>query len=140
MGAALCASILALKAGAADYAYLTEAKTNYYKSSSYEDVYGAAYNYGGKNVVDYQLPELEYGVQSTTLTGVMERAILPGLQQSAVTVEGSGTYGSGGGGPITVLTVAGESSAAAAPSVSSTTTVSVHAANVLPQAEKTYTI
>ncbi len=119
MTAALCASILALKAGAADYSYLTEAKTNYYKSSSYEDVYGAAYNYGGRNVVDYQLPELEYGVQSTTMTGVMERAILPGLQQSAATVEGSGSYGNSGGGPITVLTVAGESSATAAPAVSS---------------------
>ena len=37
-------------------------------------------NYGGKNVVDYQIPELEYGQLSTTQTGVMEKIMLHGLQ------------------------------------------------------------
>ena len=103
--AALCA-LLASGGSAADYNFVTDAPQNYYKSSSYEDVYGSQYNYGGKNLVDFQVPELEYGVQSTTMTGVMERTILPGLQQA---VASGGGYGiSGGGGPITQLTVAGE--------------------------------
>ena len=90
---------------AADYSFETTALQDYYKSTSYEDVYGSQYNYGGRNVVDYQIPELEYGVQSTIMTGVMERTILPGLQQTVAT--GEGGYGVSGGGPITVLVEAG---------------------------------
>ena len=97
-------STLMVSANAADYSFTTDAPQDYYKSTSYEDTYGSQYNYGGKNVVDYQVPELEYGVQSTTMTGVMERTILPGLQQTVAT--GGGGYGVAGGGPITVLTEA----------------------------------
>lgn len=90
---------------AADYSFQTDAPQDYYKSTSYEDVYGSQYNYGGRNVVDYQIPELEYGIQSTTMTGVMERTILPGLQHTVAT--GGGGYGVSGGGPITELVEAG---------------------------------
>ena len=93
---------LTVPAFASDYSFTTDAPQDFYGSTSYEDIYGSQYNYGGKNVVDYQVPELEYGVQSTTMTGVMERTILPGLQHSVAT--GGGGYGvAGGGGPITVL-------------------------------------
>ena len=102
--AAVMAMPMSVPAFAADYSFTTDAPQDYYKNTSYEDVYGSQYNYGGKNVVDYQIPELEYGVQSTTMTGVMERAILPGLQQTVAT--GGGGYGVAGGGPITVLTEA----------------------------------
>jgi len=97
-------SALVVSASAADYSFTTDAPRDYYGSTSYEDVVGSAYNYGGKNVVDYKVPELEYGIQSTTMTGVMERTILPGLQQ---TVGTGGGYGVSGSGPITVLTEAG---------------------------------
>ena len=97
---AAAALSMTVPAFASDYSFTTDAPQDYYGSTSYEDVYGSQYNYGGKNVVDYQAPELEYGVQSTTMTGVMERTILPGLQQTV----GTGGYGlTGGGGPITVL-------------------------------------
>ena len=93
---------------AADYSFTTDAPQDYYKSTSYEEVYGSQYNYGGRNVVDYQVPELEYGLQSTTMTGVMERTMLPGLQQTVAT--GGGSYGvAGSSGPITVLVEAGSS-------------------------------
>ena len=59
-------------AHAVDYSFSTESASDYYSSTSYEDAYGSQYNYGGLNVVDYQIPELEYGSFSTTLTGVME--------------------------------------------------------------------
>lgn len=103
MAATAMLSVLTVSASAADYSFSTTAPADYYGDTSYEEVYGSRYNYGGPNVVDYQTPELEYGVQSTTMTGIMERSILPGLQQAVTT----GSYGISGGGPITVLTEAG---------------------------------
>lgn len=99
-------SMLMVSVQAMDYSFTTDAPRDFYKSGSYEDVYGSQYNYGGKNVIDYQVPELEYGQFSTTQTGVMERTILPGLQAAVATSDGSGGggYGVSGGGPITVLT------------------------------------
>lgn len=85
-------SLLSVGANAADYNFSGAAKTDYYTSSSYEDVYGSQYNYGGRNIVDFQIPEPEYGVFSTTQAGVMEKAVLPGLQQY-VGGEANGGYG-----------------------------------------------
>ena len=94
---------LSICAFAADYTFDTAADTDYYPSTSYEDTYGTAYHYGGKNLVDYQIPELPYGVLSTTQTGVMEKLRLPGLQQ---TVGGSATgiYGVDSGVGIPAVT------------------------------------
>ena len=91
---AVMAMTLAVPAFAADYSFSTAAPQNYYGSTSYEDVYGSQYNYGGRNVTDYDLPELEYGRPSTTMTGEMEQVILPGLQGTAA-VDGNGGYGIG---------------------------------------------
>ena len=52
-------SMLSVGAQAADYTFVTEGTTDYYSSTSYEDVYGSQYNYGGSNLIDYQIPELE---------------------------------------------------------------------------------
>ena len=65
-------------ANAADYNFKGAAAPEYYPSTSYEDTYGAQYNYGGRNVSDYQIPELPYGVYSNTSIGVMEKVRLPG--------------------------------------------------------------
>lgn len=94
---------LSICAFAADYTFDTAADTDYYPSTSYEDTYGTAYHYGSKNLVDYQIPELPYGVLSTTQTGVMEKLRLPGLQQ---TVGGSATgiYGVNSGVGIPAVT------------------------------------
>lgn len=94
-------SAMAVSAQAADYSFETDGTPEYYPSSSYEDVYGSRYNYGGKNVVDYQIPELEYGQLSTTQTGVMEKIMLPSLQ--GISASGSGIYGiSPGGGTVEI--------------------------------------
>ena len=103
----MAALTMTAPAFASDYSFTTTAPQDYYGSTSYEDVYGSQYNYGGRNVVDYDIPELEYGRMSTTMTGVMERTILPGLQQVVASTDGSG-YGlggenGGGGGPLTEL-------------------------------------
>ena len=63
--ASLC-SLLAICVQAVDYSYRTEAPSDYYPPTSYEDAYGSQYNHGGPNLVDYQVPELEYGTLSTT--------------------------------------------------------------------------
>ena len=94
-------SAMAVSAQAADYSFETDGTPEYYPSSSYEDVYGSRYNYGEKNVVDYQIPKLEYGQLSTTQTGVMEKIMLPGLQ--GISASGSGIYGiSPGGGTVEI--------------------------------------
>lgn len=89
---AVTVASLSISAFAADYTFDAATSTDYYPSTSYEDSYGTAYNYGGRNLVDYQIPELPYGVLSTTQTGVMEKLSLPGLQQS-VSSSVSGSYG-----------------------------------------------
>ena len=84
---------LSISAHAADYSFTTEAPADYYDSTSYEDVYGSRYNYGGPNVVDYLIPGLKYGRFSVTQTGPMEKALLPGLQQSVYSADGGTGYG-----------------------------------------------
>ena len=81
---------------AADYSFETGTGTEYYPATSYGDTYGTAYNFGGPNPVDYQIPELPYGVSGTTQIGIMEKNYLPGLQQNAGTSI-SGEYGISGG-------------------------------------------
>ena len=66
-------SAMAVSAQAADYSFETDGTPEYYPSSSYEDVYGSRYNYGGKNVVDYQIPELEYGQTLYRVSAVLRR-------------------------------------------------------------------
>ena len=129
---AVMALSMTAPAFAADYSYTTKAPQDYYGSTSYEDVYGSQYNYGGRNVVDYDVPELEYGRMSTTMTGVMERTILPGLQQVVASTDGSG-YGlggenGGGGGPITELVMddgTGVGSGSTAPVIPDTPQITV---------------
>ena len=92
---------LTVYAQAADYHFTTEAPGDYYPSSSYEDVYESQYNYSGHNIIDFQIPELEYGAFSSTQTGIMEKARLPGLQETVAVGSGSGYgYGVGDGLPV----------------------------------------
>lgn len=83
---------LSVSAFAIEYSIETEENTEYYPSTSYEVIYGAAYNYGGSNLVDYQIPELPYGVSSTAQIGIMEKGYLPGLQQNAGASISGGFY------------------------------------------------
>lgn len=100
-------SSMAVSASAADYTFDGVDNTDYYPSTSYEETYNARYNYGGTNLVDYQIPELPYGVLSTTQTGIMEKRVFTNLQQSIGGVVGNGIYGvtgsygvSGGGSSV----------------------------------------
>ena len=83
-------SSMAVSASAADYTFDGVDTTDFYPSTSYEETYNARYNYGGTNLVDYQIPELPYGVLSTTQTGIMEKRVFTNLQQSIGGVVGNG--------------------------------------------------
>jgi len=101
LGMAMAAGILMVTtvcASAADYSFSTEATADYYGGTSYEDVYGSQYNYGGPNVVDFQEDVIPYGNLSTTQIGLMEKIPLPGLQAEVLTA-GMG-YGVGGGSEL----------------------------------------
>lgn len=53
---------MAINASAADYDFSTAGKTGYYDSTNYEDLYDSSYNYGGVNQIDYDIPEIKYGL------------------------------------------------------------------------------
>lgn len=99
-------SSLAISASAADYSFETDGTSEYYPSTAYEDQYGSRYNYGDKNIVDYQIPELEYGISSSTQIGIMEKVPLPSLQQTVVSA--GGDYGIGNGSSVTIPGISGE--------------------------------
>lgn len=87
---------LSVGAFAAEHCFETGGGTEYYPATSYGDTYSTAYNFGGPNPVDYQIPKLPYGVSGTTQIGIMEKGYLPGLQQNVGTSI-SGEYGISGG-------------------------------------------
>lgn len=91
---------LSVSASAADYNFDGVESAEYYPSTNYDAVYGSAYNYGGKNAVDYEWPELPYGVVSNTSIGVMERVrVLDSngyASSTPITGGGYGTVGNGG--------------------------------------------
>lgn len=68
---------LSVSAFAAECTFESTSDAEYYPSTSYEDIYGS-YNYGGINVVDYQIPELSYGCFSTTRPASWKRSACPG--------------------------------------------------------------
>lgn len=108
-------SVLTVSASAADYSFSTDAPADYYGDSSYEEVYGSRYNYGGPNVVDYQETPILYGSPSNTQIGVMEKGLLPGLQQNVV--PSTGGYGIGGEVSLPVVTVPGPTVSVQTPTI-----------------------
>lgn len=76
MAAACLCAALSIGVSAEEYSFSGVAAAEFYLSLSYEDVYGAAYNYGGLNVADFSFSELPYGMVSNTLIGSMEKVPL----------------------------------------------------------------
>lgn len=78
---AVTSALLAGTASAVDYMVEGVESPEYYRSTDYADMFGAEYNYGGRNAVDYETVELPYGVSSPAQIGAMEKnrnPILPG--------------------------------------------------------------
>lgn len=101
---------------AAEYSFDGCDSADYYTSTTYEQVYGFHYIYGGINASDFQTPQLPYGAQANTQTGIMEKVLLPRPYQKTV-LDDSGGYGISSGSPA-VIAVSQESS----PSIPATPT------------------
>ena len=84
---------VAVPASAADYSFQTDPEPEYYDSTNYEDRYDAAYNYGEHNQIDYDIPEIKYGLSQEFLEQSLNNPYLPsGLQygQHGNTISGGG--------------------------------------------------
>ena len=64
--ASMLLTALSANASAADYIFNAQNKDDFYRSTTYEDVYGSAYNYGGQNVTDFATTSLLPGIISPT--------------------------------------------------------------------------
>lgn len=67
---------MAVSAHAADSTFVTEGKTDYYKSTCYEDYYDSVYNYGGMNAIDFDIPEIRYGLADEFLETSLDNSYL----------------------------------------------------------------
>jgi len=84
---------MAATASAADYTFKTDPNPEYYGSTNYADLYNAQYNYGGRNQIDYDIPEIRYGLSQQFLETSLNNPYLgSGIQY--------GIFGSGTGGSV----------------------------------------
>lgn len=92
--AAIVFTVLAgtVSAHAADYDISTGKDPQYYQSTSYEDHYNAQYNYAGENLIDYQIPEITFGLSQSSQAGpanamgqIQYGLSVPGSQPSSTT-------------------------------------------------------
>lgn len=67
---------MATSANAADYSFSTSANPVYYGSTNYEDLYNASYNYGDRNQIDYDIPEIQYGLSQELLESSLNNPYL----------------------------------------------------------------
>ena len=89
---ALMAS-MAVSASAADYSFTTDPKPEYYKSTNYEDLYDADYHYGAQNQINFDVPELKYGLSQEFLESSLNNPYLgSGVQYGIGGSSGSTQY------------------------------------------------
>ena len=83
-------------ASAADYEFTTAGDTDYYGSTEYGDYYDSAYNYGGTNEIDFDIPEVQYGLAREFLeTSLYNPYLSKGTQYGLSYSGGSSESGSG---------------------------------------------
>lgn len=80
---------LAANASAADYTFSTDPEPEYYGSTFYEDLYEAQYNYGGRNQIDYDIPEIRYGLSQEFLETSLNNPYLGSGIQYGITSSGN---------------------------------------------------
>lgn len=80
-------------ANAADYTFKTDPNPDYYKSTSYEDLYDAQYRFGARNQIDYDIPEIKYGLAQEFLETSLNNPYLSGgIQYGLGGSSGTSTY------------------------------------------------
>lgn len=68
-------------ASAADYSFKTSPDPVYYGSTNYERLYDAEYRYGSRNQIDYDIPEIQYGLSQEFLESSLNNPYLNGNTQ-----------------------------------------------------------
>lgn len=68
-------------ASAADYSFKTSPDPVYYGSTNYEGLYDAEYRYGSRNQIDYDIPEIQYGLSQEFLESSLNNPYLNGNTQ-----------------------------------------------------------
>lgn len=86
------ASAMAVSAHAADYSFRTEGDTDYYRGTDYVDYYGSEYNYGGRNAIDFDIPELGYGLSQEFLEHSLQNPYLGSGIQYGIAPTGPVSY------------------------------------------------
>ena len=84
------AASMAVSASAADYTFKTDPNPEYYGSTNYVDLYSADYKYGGRNQIDYDIPEIRYGLSQQFLESSLNNPYLGSGIQYGVTASGGG--------------------------------------------------
>lgn len=79
---------MAVNASAADYNFSTEPATDYYGSTNYEDLYDGAYNYRGINQIDFDIPEIKYGLSQDFLESSLQNPYLTSGTQYGLSAGG----------------------------------------------------
>ena len=110
--ACLCAA-LSMGASADEYSFSGAAAAEFYPSQSYEDVYGAAYNYGGSNVSDFKIPDLPYGTESNTRSKKKKKAPLYGNKLTYGGNNAAVSYGVSSTGGTVIYEASGAAAGAA---------------------------
>jgi len=67
---------MAVTASAADYTFKTDPAPDYYRSTNYEELYGAEYSYGRSNQIDFDIPEIKYGLSQEFLEASLNNPYL----------------------------------------------------------------
>jgi LPXTG-site transpeptidase (sortase) family protein len=85
---------LTVSAAAADYEFVTAGDTDYYGSTEYGDYYDSDYNYGGMNEIDFDIPEIRYGLaqeflETSLYNPYMSSGVQYGLSYSGGSAGGS---------------------------------------------------
>ena len=84
MSAVFCLTLsMTVCANALEYNVDSVENAEYYPATDYDTVYGAQYSYGETNAIDFDIPNLPYGVSSNASIGPMEKAHLPGMNLSS---------------------------------------------------------
>lgn len=82
--------LMTTPAFASDYSFQTTAPQDYYGNTSYEEVYGARYKYGGTNAVDFLDPLADGAPSVSTGDGTLEYGIGSGSSTVFPDSTGSG--------------------------------------------------
>ena len=84
---------MAVSANAADYTFKTDPNPEYYKSTNYEELYDAGYNYGAQNQIEFDIPELKYGLSQEFLkTSLNNPYLSSGIQYGIGGSSGTSVY------------------------------------------------